>query len=480
MSLESISPFNRGPQSIFLKLFQIAKLLHLFQLIPFLKKLFNTFVLALPSVINVMMLFFIFIYFFAIVGVYLFATTKLQEFLDPHANFQNFWTAFLQVFRMSSCDAWNDVMHDLMRQRTQYFECVDFATHDELHANGNTPNGCGNIFGVIFCITVMIVVTYIFLNLFVAIVIGSVIEISQLSETVLNDEEIEKIQDSWKKFDKDATGFIDVLDLPKYLSVLDEPLGYSKKKMENRYYSCITLWMMELKIYSHPNKEGGFVEFYDVLESLVKKSIYHASTVDKIYHNRSKEDLITGLQGMWDEKCQLMADLQPKIADIEEIKYYYNEKKKHGTQGGFVESKMKLPTLVVCILRISRKLQKSAKVRRMNSQGTIKTIKKESFKKRDSNSEVPNLIEKKYSKSKLIPTNGQRNESGSDAQHSEPRCEPNDKPQGTDLKLMEEIKEKYEEVKKKSRIVPMERRPAEKVCFRAKSIFCAKFTSAGE
>lgn len=213
--LTNILPNNVTIPMIILSWVRIAKLLSLFKMTNILRKMFQTFVLALPAIANLALLFIIVESLFAVVGVYLFAEIKLQTDFNFHANFQTFYKAFTTVFRLGSGDNWNYIMHDVMRERTQYFSCIDFPTYEDIVNNGGVPNGCGHIYYLIYFVLLILTVFFMFLNLFVAVVINSMQEITKLSESVLSDERLEKFQNIWKKYDPEVICFCLFLILGK-------------------------------------------------------------------------------------------------------------------------------------------------------------------------------------------------------------------------------------------------------------------------
>jgi hypothetical protein len=75
-----------------------------------------TFTFVLPALTNIGGLLVLFLYIFSILGVFLFAEVKLQWYLDVHANFQSFGSAFLTLLRCATGEAWNAIMVDTMRQ----------------------------------------------------------------------------------------------------------------------------------------------------------------------------------------------------------------------------------------------------------------------------------------------------------------------------------------------------------------------------
>ena len=82
----------------------------------------NTFIAAIPEMANVAGLLFLGLYIYAILGVFLFAETKLSN-ANYHANFRNFGYALLTLFRMSTGENWNDIMADAARTRSIEFDC---------------------------------------------------------------------------------------------------------------------------------------------------------------------------------------------------------------------------------------------------------------------------------------------------------------------------------------------------------------------
>jgi hypothetical protein len=159
---------------------------------------------------------------------------------------------------------------------------------------------------------------------------------------------------------------VEVTHLWQLISELGKPLGASVKKMSGRFYAAIMLWMMELKIYKHTELSRHYVEFYDVLEALVKKTLYKRQTLDKIYSNTSRTTLVEGLQKLWDEKSLLLVDDQAYMGNIEEIRYYYGVKNKN-RNFLFKHTRTHLPFLVWVILSITRTLKKAVQQRKGTS-----------------------------------------------------------------------------------------------------------------
>ena len=173
---------------VFIFVIRALKICTLFSKIKILSNVFQIFVLAFPSVINLILLLFIMMYIFALFGVSLFSGIKLQTFLNDHAHFQELATAFLTIFRFSTYDGWNDIMHDVLRGRTQYFDCVSYPNYNDVFTEGGDAAGCGVPYGFVYFLLFIIIVPFMFLYIFIAIGIDNVMEIDNLSKSVLSDE----------------------------------------------------------------------------------------------------------------------------------------------------------------------------------------------------------------------------------------------------------------------------------------------------
>lgn len=162
-----------GPkQATVARAFRIGRIFRLITKAKFLRIIFNTIIFTIPSLANVGALMFLLLFIFSILGVQLFATVQLQSNLNAHANFQNFGIAFLTLIRLQTGEGWNDVMKDTLRQRQINFDCDNTPDYASIQANGGLPNGCGTSFSYLYWILFQLIVTIIFLNLFVAVILN--------------------------------------------------------------------------------------------------------------------------------------------------------------------------------------------------------------------------------------------------------------------------------------------------------------------
>lgn len=87
-------------------------------------------------------------------------------------------------------------------------------------------------------------VTLIFLNLFIAIILNGYFETRDQARKELNAEALEKFVNAWSDYDPDATGYIKVSDFPEMMFKVGDPLGWDDsyiddmKKQEDFFMMC--------------------------------------------------------------------------------------------------------------------------------------------------------------------------------------------------------------------------------------------------
>ena len=127
----------------------------------------------------------------------------------------------LTLFRMSTGEAWNDIMFDCARERSIIFDCVSEQSFEEMERDG--INGCGQKGPAIFYfLSFMLIVSFIFLNLFIAIILEGFSKSQQEEDIRIKEETLEEFTNVWMMFDPKATGFIEIDDLVKIVIELTE------------------------------------------------------------------------------------------------------------------------------------------------------------------------------------------------------------------------------------------------------------------
>merc|ERR1719401_1444836 len=97
-----------------------------------LNKVFVALTVSLVKLVNVVLVLMLMLVLYGVLGTNLFAAAKSGETLDSHGNFRNFGWAAITLFRASTGEAWNEVMHDLWKGEMDWFREGDWCTPAEL------------------------------------------------------------------------------------------------------------------------------------------------------------------------------------------------------------------------------------------------------------------------------------------------------------------------------------------------------------
>merc|ERR1719287_32361 len=133
---------NIGNLSSVIRIFRIARLFRLLRFKPLrpLNKLFMSLAISLVKLANVGVVMVLFLVLFSILGVNLFSTVKPGDTLNQHGNFRHFPNAFVTLFRASTGEAWNSIMHDLSKTEVDWFRSGDWCTPQVLFDTGTQEN----------------------------------------------------------------------------------------------------------------------------------------------------------------------------------------------------------------------------------------------------------------------------------------------------------------------------------------------------
>ena len=130
------STLDLGPQTTVIRSFRIARIFYMLKRNRALKSTFITFLVTLPSMVNIGSLLALIVLIYSILGVYLFADVKLQGEVNEKVNFQNVGTAFLTLIRVSTGEKWPDIMEGLSRTNGLGYECIENPTYNDYIRNG--------------------------------------------------------------------------------------------------------------------------------------------------------------------------------------------------------------------------------------------------------------------------------------------------------------------------------------------------------
>jgi len=284
-------------------------------------------------------------------GMNLFSKVKLGENLSEHANFRSFWGSFMLLFRMSTGESYNGVMHDCRTEES------DGLCSDEI-------GDCGApIFAEIYFLTFFVVSAMLMFNILIAIILdnyGDQEEQDQHFEKV-GPEDMQVFKQVWAEKDPLATGAINSNDLEWIITHLPAPLGLASRNDEGGN-NIITAKMArnKLKELDGVPECNSMVYFHHVLKELVK-CVHSDVDVSNLVNNprmSELEDKVTH------NKFERRAKKQTKAATTN---------KQNGTPYSVSESHASLRLQTVWRGRQAKKqveVKKESSVKQIDSKGS--------------------------------------------------------------------------------------------------------------
>ena len=188
-----------------LRTLRIGRVFRLIKKQQKLQQIFKTLIEATPAMGSIALLLMLLIFMFAIIGMSQFSLVNLQDAseMNKHVNFQSFGSAFLTLIRCSTGEAWNSIMFDSSRSYSILYQCVEDEDYETIIARGDLPTdtmgpkGCGTGFAIAFHLLFQIIVSQVFLNLFIAIIIEAFF--GQASSGDLMDKFSDRTIDGYKR-----------------------------------------------------------------------------------------------------------------------------------------------------------------------------------------------------------------------------------------------------------------------------------------
>ena len=165
------------------RVFRVLRVTRLFKLAGSLKGLqaiIQTIIFSIGQLSNVVLLLFIILFMFNVLAVELFGHIKTGEVINEYKNFSNFHKSMLLLLAIMTGESWNVVMFDCSRTPEQ--GCVE-------------GQNCGSILALFYFNIVIIVCSYVMLQLFILVII------QQFDKYYLTqDNSIKSFKDDLEKF----------------------------------------------------------------------------------------------------------------------------------------------------------------------------------------------------------------------------------------------------------------------------------------
>ncbi|ETV99152.1 hypothetical protein H310_08556 [Aphanomyces invadans] len=270
MMLQAVN-INVGSAATVIRVFRVGRALRLIKKAKIMKNLFDTLIVSLPAVGNVVSLLMLLYYIFAAVAVQLFAKTAFDgDMINEDQNFQSFWTAFQTLIGFSTGENWDNFTWEVYNQvPATNPSCEDRSYDPTMCGFNDVPgcvplDGCGSMLILPFMYFFFLIMGYVGINLFSGIVVDAIGDSS--SNCPVNVNTLAEFSDRWAQFDPSGTGLITAEELTDFLYTVYPPFGFKGVPGFTRRRVVIAIGELDIAIY-----DKKFVHFKDVPRALVQR-----------------------------------------------------------------------------------------------------------------------------------------------------------------------------------------------------------------
>lgn len=277
-------PFDVSILGMIARTLRIGRVFRLSKRVQAIQVILMTLLEAIPSISALGILLGLLFFLYSIIGMSQFAFVKLGGELNYHVNFQSFINGVLLLMRNATGEAWDTIMYDYMRESSILFQCEqDFDYYSWLN-NDKEMNGCGNPFiSIFFFYSFNIIVSQIFLNLFIAIIIDSFMNQSNAYNMPINQQDIDDFIECWQNYDPNGHGTLQCSQIEDFVIRLAQMKNCRLIANKKRMLKNVTFrrkYIASLEIPSH--ERFGYFYFLDTLQCMSRIVVEAAFIKDKI------------------------------------------------------------------------------------------------------------------------------------------------------------------------------------------------------
>ena len=164
------------------------------------------------------------IFCYAFVGVIVFGSVKPGLAINRNVNFNTSYYAFMLLFRVATGEDWNKIMHDAMLTKPY---CTEKQDEDYWLSNCGSP-----AFALVYFHSYYLIISYIFLNLFIAVVIENFsIFYSTDDDPIMSQQDIQCFQETWNLCDEEKSGSMTLIRARVVLRLLRGGISLDKLRI---------------------------------------------------------------------------------------------------------------------------------------------------------------------------------------------------------------------------------------------------------
>lgn len=235
------------------------------------KIIIDTFLMSIPSLVNVGALLLLIIYAFSILGIGLFPYVKYGKGINANSNFHHFGMAFMTLFRVATGEDWYLIQGDCLRFIRPNNICFEINSWEEYQQYGMM--GCGISLSYLYFAVFQIAFTFVLLNLFVAIVIEAYLRINAIEKYDIKPEEYQSFNKEWAQADPAGQSLISPNELMPFLKKIKQPIGLPPMIFESKRAMIQLANRLQIPLYYILSTKETKFFYYDVLLALVYNSL---------------------------------------------------------------------------------------------------------------------------------------------------------------------------------------------------------------
>jgi hypothetical protein len=237
------------------RIFRVARMVRLLRNVTGLLNLFKTLIFSFPALKNVAIIMILFMFIFSSLAMNTFGNIKHGELLTSDANFETFFLSFNTMWRVSSGESYNGLMHDININ-------MPYCHPSKGGSVNPRETNCGNEFWSFSIMQISFtVLNYILINLFIAIILDNFSEQCSMSDSTVTPEILEDFDEVWATFDNEGTGKIPEQNLPDLLKKVEYPLGLKNIPMEHLHSKTLKKFTSQMIQKLEINSIEGFISF---------------------------------------------------------------------------------------------------------------------------------------------------------------------------------------------------------------------------
>ncbi|XP_068579033.1 sodium channel protein type 4 subunit alpha B-like isoform X2 [Cebidichthys violaceus] len=202
--------------------FMMLRVVHIFRILYWAKgirKLLNAFMMSLPALFNTGLLFFIIMFTSSVFCMFNFAYVKKEIVFNDMFNFETFGSSMICLILMTTSGSWGGFLIPIMNTEP---ECNPYMENPGSTIRGN----CGSpAVAIVFMVTHVCLTFLLVVHLYIIVILET---FKSEDAEPLSDDDFQMFYKTWKKFDPEASQFIQYSELSDFCDALQDPLRIPK------------------------------------------------------------------------------------------------------------------------------------------------------------------------------------------------------------------------------------------------------------